>query len=209
MSVTTSDLIQILQLIVLAFTAVVFISQFALRAFISDSMMSKIEMVEGEEGIDKFRNGATGALVSISFFMVSGTLLSTYLLLSAVPEQIDHYIGWFETYQWYFGGGLLLLILSFALFIKGESENPTKGYFGAAVSTFLAGGVSLFLILLYVGLLIGVRSIEWVFFVSMICLVIALFAFLFGSFTMGSVFIDIVDEVWEQKKGIESDETSD
>lgn len=197
MSVTTGNFIQLLQLIVLAFTAVVFISQFILRLFISDRAMELVKSTKGDEAIGKLKNGVKTFFLSIGFFAFSGTLLSVYLILVAVPGEVDFFLSVFETYWYVFGIAILLMVLGAALIIGGKTETFHTGIKGVVIGTFLAGGFSLFIIIVYVVLLAATRSPEWIFFISTVCLAVAMFSFLYGSLVMSETILDVIEDIDE------------
>ena len=195
MPITTSHLIQILQLIILAFTAEIFISQFALRLFQKSNVADILQSAEDDGVMSTLRNGVQTVFVSIAFFAIGGTFLSVYLILIAVPDEVRYFLDLFESNWMIFGGLCLLIVLAMALAIGGDTENPGKGLIGAAVGSFLTGAISFFIILVYFVLLAATRSPEWIFFISMICVAFAMATFLFGSLIMGESLLSAIEEL--------------
>lgn len=195
MSLTPSELIQILQLIILSVTAAVFVCQFVLRLFQNRDTDSIIQAVGEEKALNKLQNGTNSFFVSIFFFAISGSVISLYLVLYTVPGEVNHFLNTFYEYRYYSGSAVVLAIIAIAAGIQGDLENRHTGITGLAVSTIFAGLVSVFLLLLYFVLLAANRSIEWIFFISGISLAIALTCLLFGFFFIVESITDILNDV--------------
>ena len=134
MSVTTGELIQLLQLIILAFTAVIFISQFLLRLFLTEDLVRIIESTGREQAMDRISNSVKTFFLSITFFMIGGTVISLYLVLVGAPTPIDQFMDFFEGNLDLFGAAVFLAVAVIALFIRGDYENPHAGVKGLIVA---------------------------------------------------------------------------
>ena len=197
MVLNTGHFIQILQLIVLAITAEIFVAQFALRLFQDSEVTKKLESAKGKEAVDALRNGVQTIFVSMFFFATSGTLMAVYLILHSVPNEVTFFMSYFESNLRLFGALTLLIVLAIALVIGGDSENPNKGIIGAVIGSFLTAVFSFFVIMVYAGLWAATRSADWVFFLSMIAVALAMGFFLFGTLIMANNLLDILDELYE------------
>lgn len=193
MSVTTGDLIQLLQLIILAFTAVVFISQSLLRFFLSEDVARVIDATGQEQAMDQIINGVQTFFLSIAFFMIGGTVISLYLVLVGATTAVGQFMDFFEANLYLFGAAVLVAIAVIALFISGDYENPHTGVKGIVIATFLTGGVSVMIVILYVTLWAVTRSTEWVFFIGTVSVAVAMFTLLFGSLILSEVLLDVVE----------------
>lgn len=194
MVVTTGDLIQLLQLIVLAFTAVVFIAQIIIRMYLTDRIEELIRESQREKDLEKFRTGIQAFFVSLGFFAVGGTMLSLSLLYSAVPEQISFLLDIFESNMWVFGGIVLMVVIIIAFHISGDLENPHTGITGVVHAAVLSGMVSMFLLFVFVTLWVASHGAEWVYFISTFSVAGAMGSMLMGALNIGEVMVGIVDD---------------
>lgn len=136
MSVTTGELIQLLQLIILAFTAVIFISQFILRFFLNNDITNVIRSVGREQMMDQLMNSVNLLFVSIGLFMVGGSSISVYLVLLGAPSPVNRFMQVFEANLYIFGIAVLAIIIVMAVYIGGDYENPHTGVKGLVTATF-------------------------------------------------------------------------
>lgn len=195
MSITTGELIQLLQLIVLAFTAVIFISQFILRFFLSDDVTSIIESTGEEQVMDQLTNGVKMFFLSIASFMIGGSVISVYLVLVGAPTAVNQFMEVFEANLYIFGIVVLAIVAAIALYIGGDYENPHTGVKGLVIAAFLTGGVSMILIIIYVTLWAATQTVEWIFFIGALSVAFAMFTLLFGALTLNEVLLDVIEEV--------------
>lgn len=197
MSITTSELIQLLQLIILAFTAVVFISQAILRFFLNENIKQIVESIGEEKAMDLMENGVQMIFLSSAFFMFGGSVISLYLVILGSPGPVNRFMEIFESNLLIFGIAILLSIISIALVIQGDYENQNKGIIGFVIATFLTGGISFILIIIYIALWAATKSIDWIFFIGALSVTFALFSLLFGAVIVSEVLVDVVGELLE------------
>ena len=194
MSITTSELIQLLQLIILAFTAVILISQFIVRFFHQESMSELLISTGENQMIDRFRNGVKLFYLSILFFMIGGSVVSLSLVLSGAPEVVDGLIGTVQDYLRLVLGLVLLMLGAIAMWIRGDYENPHAGIKGVVIAAVLTGGISIMILLIYITLWAASRGPEWVFFIGATSVAFAMFTLLFGAVALGEVFLKIIEK---------------
>lgn len=197
MSVTTGELIQLLQLIILAFTAVIFISQFILRFFLNNDITNVIRSVGREQMMDQLMNSVNLLFVSIGLFMVGGSSISVYLVLLGAPSPVNRFMQVFEANLYIFGIAVLAIIIVMAVYIGGDYENPHTGVKGLVTATVLTGGVSVMVIIIYITLWAATLTVEWIFFIGALSVAFAMFSLLFSAFTLGEVLLKVVEEVSE------------
>lgn len=197
MSVTTGELIQLLQLIILAFTAVIFISQFIFRFFLNNDITNVIRSVGREQMMDQLMNSVNLLFVSIGLFMVGGSSISVYLVLLGAPSPVNRFMQVFEANLYIFGIAVLAIIIVMAVYIGGDYENPHTGVKGLVTATVLTGGVSVMVIIIYITLWAATLTVEWIFFIGALSVAFAMFSLLFSAFTLGEVLLKVVEEVSE------------
>lgn len=195
MSVTTGDLIQLLQLIVLAFTAVVFISQFILRFFLSEDVTKIIESSGKEQAMDQLTNGVKMFFLSIVSFMVGGSVISVYLALVGAPDAVAQIMATFEANTLLIGIAILAALAIIAVYIGGDYENPHTGTKRLIMAAVLTGGISVMIIVIYVTLWAATQAEEWIFFIGALSVAVAMFTLLFGALTLSEVLLDVIEEV--------------
>ncbi len=93
MSLTVNHVIQLLQVIILAITAVIYISQLVLRFTVASDNVELIDIEEDASRVSSFIQNFRSMLASVALFLLSGAILAFYLVFLSVPGEIDSYMG--------------------------------------------------------------------------------------------------------------------
>lgn len=198
MSLTVSHVIQLLQVIILAITAVIYISQLVLRFTVASDNVEIIDVEEDVSRVSSFIQNFRSMLASVALFLLSGGILAFYLVFLSVPGEIDGYMAFFEQNLIQITAVLIVSITLVAV-ILGRVDTENVGAVKAIPTAvlFFSGALSFFAIIAYVSLWALTYSPARLFFIGMIIFAMGLFAFLFGAWQIGSEVLDSLED-WEE-----------
>jgi hypothetical protein len=199
MSLTTNHVIQLLQTIILAITAVIYISQLVLRFTVDSDNLELIDVEEDSSRVHSFIQNFRSMLASVALFLLSGGILAFYLVFLSVPGEIDSYMNFFEQ------NSILILVVLFISIVlvavilsRVDSENIGAVRVIPTAVLFFSGALSFSAIIGYVSLWALTYSPARLFFIGMMIFATGLFAFLFGAWQIGSELLDSLED-WERE----------
>ena len=91
MSIETSDLISLLEVIILTFTAFIYISQAVLRLFLDSENLSSVSSQLDTSEVDLERNFRT-LMGGVAVLFPSAAIISVFIALSSTPDQVETFI---------------------------------------------------------------------------------------------------------------------
>lgn len=198
MSLTVNHVIQLLQVIILAITAVIYISQLVLRFTVDSDNLELIDVEEDSTRVSSFIQNFRSMLASVALFLVSGVILAFYLVFLSVPGEIDGYMAFFEQKFMLITTVLIVSIALVAVILgRVDSENVGAVKVIPTAVLFFSGALSFFAIIGYVSLWALTYSPARLFFIGMMIFATGLFAFLFGAWQIGSELLDSLED-WEE-----------
>jgi hypothetical protein len=201
MSLTVNHVIQLLQVIILVITAVIYISQLVLRFTIDSDDVEIIDMEEDTSKISSFVENFRSMLASVALFFLSGGILAFYLVFLSVPGEINTYMTFFQQNFIWITLILVISILLVALIIGNvDAENVGAVKAIPTAVLFFSGALSFFAIIAYICLWALTYSPERLFFIGMLIFAVGLFAFLFGAWQIGVELLDSLED-WENRLG--------
>lgn len=198
MSLTVDHVIQLLQVIILAITAVIYISQLVLRFTVASDNVKVIDVEEDTSRVSSFIQNFRSMLASVALFLLSGGILAFYLVFLSVPAEIDGYMAFFEQNLIPITIVLVVSIVLVAVILgRVDAENVGAVKAIPTAVLFFSGALSFFAIIAYVSLWALTYSPARLFFIGMIVFATGLFAFLFGAWRIGSELLDSLED-WEE-----------
>jgi len=198
MSLTISHVIQLLQVIILAITAVIYISQLVLRFTVASDSVEIIDVEEDASRVSSFIQNFRSMLASVALFLLSGGVLAFYLVFLSVPGEIDRYMGFFEQNSIRIAAVLIISIALVAVILgRVDTENIGAVKVIPTAVLFFSGALSFFAIIAYMSLWALTYSPERLFFIGMLIFATGLFAFLFGAWQIGSELLESLED-WEE-----------
>jgi len=198
MSLTVNQVIQLLQVIILTITAVIYISQLVLRFTVASDDVELINVEEDASRVSSFIENFRSMLASVALFLISGAVFAFYLVFLSVPGEIDGFMNFFEQNLVLITAVLIVSIVLVAVILgrtDTEDVGPVKVF--PTFVLFFSGALSFFAIIGYVSLWALTYSPARLFFIGMMVFATGLFAFLFGAWQIGSELLDSLED-WEE-----------
>lgn len=198
MSLTVNHVIQLLQVIILAITAVIYISQLVLRFTIASDNVKVIDVEKDTSKVSSFIQNFRSMLASVALFLLSGGILAFYLVFLSVPGEIDSYMAYFEQ-NFILITAVLICSIALVAVILGRVDTENVGAVKVIPTAvlFFSGALSFFAIIGYVSLWALTYSPARLFFIGMMIFATGLFAFLFGAWQIGSELLSSLED-WEE-----------
>ena len=198
MSLTVNHVIQLLQVIILTITAVIYISQLVLRFTINSDHVEIIDVDEDTSKVSSFIQNFRSMLTSVALFLLSGGIFAFYLVFLSVPGEIDDYMAFFEE-KLIIITAIFIVSIALVAVILGRVDEENVGAVKVIPTAvfFFSGALSSFAIIGYVSLWALTHSPARLFFIGMMIFATGLFAFLFGAWQIGSELLDSLED-WEE-----------
>lgn len=201
MSLTVNNVIQLLQVIILSITAVIYISQLVLRFTVDSNNLDIIDGDEDASRVSSFIDNFRSMLASVALFFLSGGVFAFYLVYLSVPGEVNTYMAFFEQHFWAITAILFISVLVVAIILgRTDTENVTVVKMVPTFVLFFSGALSFFAIIGYASLWALTYSPARLFFLGMMIFATGLFAFLFGAWQIGSDLLESLEE-WNEGMG--------
>ncbi|RDZ39259.1 hypothetical protein C5B89_12100 [Haloferax sp. Atlit-47N] len=191
MSIETSDLISLLEVIILTFTAFIYISQAVLRLFLDSENLSSVSSQLDTSEVDLERNFRT-LMGGVAVLFPSAAIISVFIALSSTPDQVETFIIWMSRNQQISWGLIIatVVVIAIGLARRNKAGSAEMGIYGMIL---LSGSLSFLLVTVAFVVNVLRRSPESVFFVSIMLFAIGMIAFALGLFQLGNDLLGLLE----------------